>query len=510
MQSIVITEKNIITIQKKHKLLLYPMYICIFLKHTMYIIISKVSIFIIWLLPFWVFAQNSDQFDPVLQKELNNAKTKATENPKQGINELDNVISKAEKTHNIYYKMLAYCDKTFFYTDLNDFKNVLKSADSTIILAQKLSAYEKEIEATVKKSWALMHLGLINEAEAQLKNSYPLLSKLNTNSDYHLAIIGNYWNTYHEFYNVQAKDADAIKKGLKALEYYSKIKDREDRNRRLIQSYTSLGSSYLFEKKADSALHYFQTANNLFSYNKYRDKKALAIIYSGSGMAYNMRREYQKALPFLLQGLKISKDNYPDIYTETLNQLNINFKATNNNTADNPYYKEFLRIKNENEKKNKLTSEEIQEIKDNNNSNLPTIKIIQLFIISFIIILSLIIYIGINKYNKQKEQSKNIVDEKSSHDFNEIIKLAKTNDSAFITRFQEIYPDFYGTLTKQYPLLTPTHIKILSYSYLNYTTKDIAVFMSVSVRTVQTHKYRIRKIININSEQDIIEWTKQI
>ncbi|UHO37150.1 hypothetical protein H5J24_15480 [Chryseobacterium capnotolerans] len=445
-----------------------------------------------------------------MQKELNNAKTKATENPKQGINELDNVISKAEKTHNIYYKMLAYCDKTFFYTDLNDFKNVLKSADSTIILAQKLSAYEKEIEATVKKSWALMHLGLINEAEAQLKNSYPLLSKLNTNSDYHLAIIGNYWNTYHEFYNVQAKDADAIKKGLKALEYYSKIKDREDRNRRLIQSYTSLGSSYLFEKKADSALHYFQTANNLFSYNKYKDKKALAIIYSGSGMAYNMRREYQKALPFLLQGLKISKDNYPDIYTETLNQLNINFKANNNNTADNPYYKEFLRIKNENEKKNKLTSEEIQEIKDNNNSNLPTIKIIQLFIISFIIILSLIIYIGINQYNKQKEQSKNIVDEKSSHDFNEIIKLAKTNDSAFITRFQEIYPDFYGTLTKQYPLLTPTHIKILSYSYLNYTTKDIAVFMSVSVRTVQTHKYRIRKIININSEQDIIEWTKQI
>ncbi|WP_164464028.1 LuxR C-terminal-related transcriptional regulator [Chryseobacterium sp. G0186] len=445
-----------------------------------------------------------------MQKELNNAKTKATENPKQGIDELENVISKAEKTHNIYYKMLAYCDKTFFYTDLNDFKNVLKSADSTIILAQKLSAYEKEIEATVKKSWALMHLGLINEAEAQLKNSYPLLSKLNTNSDYHLAIIGNYWNTYHEFYNVQAKDADAIKKGLKALEYYSKIKDREDRNRRLIQSYTSLGSSYLFEKKVDSALHYFQTANNLFSYNKYKDKKALAIIYSGSGMAYNMRREYQKALQFLLQGLKISKDNYPDIYTETLNQLNINFKATNNNTADNPYYKEFLRIKNENEKKNKLTSEEIQEIKDNNNSNLPTIKIIQLFIISFIIILSLIIYIGINKYNKQKEQSKNIVDEKSSHDFNEIIKLAKTNDSAFITRFQEIYPNFYVTLTKQYPLLTATHIKILSYSYLNYTTKDIAVFMSVSVRTVQTHKYRIRKIINISSEQDIIEWTKQI
>lgn len=477
----------------------------------MYLVILRIPFFHLFLLfiSTTISAQNNFYFDQNLEKDLSKARVVGVGNPGQGIKDLDITIAKARQLHNPYYEMLAFSNKIYFYADLNDNKNVLKSADATIDLARKLNIYDKEIEATVKKTWALMHLGLIKEAEQQLHDTYPMLSKLNINSDYDLAIIGNYWNTYHEFYNVQEKDQEAIKKGIKALEYYSKIKDSEDRNRRLIQSYTSLGSSYLFQNKVDSALYYFITAKNLFPYNKFPDKKAQAIIYSGSGMAYNIQKKYTKALPFLIRGLVLSKNNYPDIYSETLNQLSINFKNTKN-VQNNPYYKQYIAIKKQNEEQNKLTTEELEKIKNKNNNTFFSSRGIQFTVFILLIILIFIIYVILRKYNKQAKKTKEIIENKTATEFSEILSLAKKNDPAFVKRFQEIYPEFYFNLTSKFPELTATHIKILLYSYLNYTTKDIAVFMNITVRTVQTHKYRIRKIININTDENIVDWTKKI
>lgn len=456
----------------------------------------------------YVFGQNNFHFEQDLDNQLSNAKKMAVGNPQLGLKKLDIVILNAKKKNNPYYEMLAKYNKVFFYADINDYKNVLKSSDQTIELAKILKTYDREIEATVKKSWALMHLGLLKETEKLLIEAQPLLDKLNTESDYHLAIIGNYWNTYHEFYSVQEKDQEAIKKGIKALEFYTKIKDSEDRNRRLIQSYSGLGSSYLFQNKSDSALYYFNTAQNLFLYNKFADKKSQAIIYSGSGIAYNMQKKYEKALPLLFKGLELSKDNYPDIYSETLNQISVNFKNTKNSKASQ-YYKKFIAIKGEYEKKNSLTAEEIQKIKETNNPSFFKNSKAKFLIIILLTVLISAIFI-ILKYKRNLKKSKEISQTNKATEITELLTLAKKNDPAFIKRFEEIYPDYYYKIVTMFPDLTPTHIKILLYSYLNYTTKDIALFMNITVRTVQTHKYRIRKIINISSDKNLIEWTKTI
>ena len=97
-----------------------------------------------------------------------------------------------------------------------------------------------------------------------------------------------------------------------------------------------------------------------------------------------------------------------------------------------------------------------------------------------------------------------------SREFNEIIDLAKKNDPAFVKKFEYAFPDFYQKLTENHPDLTHTHIKILIYTYFSYTTKDIATFTNTSVRTVQTHKYRIRKIINIDPEEDLVGWISKL
>ncbi len=168
------------------------------------------------------FGQRNQYYDQTLENTIQKAKILGSNSPSEGISELDRIIKYSQEKKNPYYEMIANSNKVFFYSHLNDFQKMITSADLTILQARKLSIYKKEIEAATKKAWAQVHLGLINEAEKQLTDIDPLLSKLDTNNDVDLNILGLYWNAYQEFYNVQEKDKEAVSKGLKSLEYFSK------------------------------------------------------------------------------------------------------------------------------------------------------------------------------------------------------------------------------------------------------------------------------------------------
>jgi DNA-binding CsgD family transcriptional regulator len=49
-----------------------------------------------------------------------------------------------------------------------------------------------------------------------------------------------------------------------------------------------------------------------------------------------------------------------------------------------------------------------------------------------------------------------------------------------------------------------------AYLYLNFSSKDIAQYTFVTPRAVQIRKNRLRKKLNINSEEDIYLWIKNI
>lgn len=456
------------------------------------------------------FGQRNQYYDQTLENTIQKAKILGSNSPSEGISQLDRIIKYSQEKKNPYYEMIANSNKVFFYSDLNDFQKMITSADLTILQARKLSIYKKEIEAATKKAWAQVHLGLINEAEKQLTDIDPLLSKLDTNNDVDLNILGLYWNTYHEFYNVQEKDKEAVSKGLKSLEYFSKIKNRNNRTHRLIQAYTSIGSNYLFQSKADSALYYFTIGKNLFDFNSFPDKKSLAIIYSGSGMAYSIKKNYKAAIPALIEGINVSKGKYPDIYNTSFAQLS---EAFDNSTREDKekYRTQYEKIKSDIAINNKLKSVEMENIQKATDKNKVS-KYIILWIIFVVLILSGAVYLYYKVRAKEVVYEKVETDNTSidSREFNEIIDLAKKNDPAFVKKFEYAFPDFYQKLTENHPDLTHTHIKILIYTYFSYTTKDIATFTNTSVRTVQTHKYRIRKIINIDPEEDLVGWISKL
>lgn len=73
----------------------------------------------------------------------------------------------------------------------------------------------------------------------------------------------------------------------------------------------------------------------------------------------------------------------------------------------------------------------------------------------------------------------------------------------FEFNFKELHGDFFENLLRQYPKLTPKDLKLCAYLKMNLSTKEIAPLMGITVRGVEIHRYRLRKKLDLASEQNL-------
>ena len=73
----------------------------------------------------------------------------------------------------------------------------------------------------------------------------------------------------------------------------------------------------------------------------------------------------------------------------------------------------------------------------------------------------------------------------------------------FETAFDEVHEDFLIRLKEQYPNLTPKELRLCAYLRMNISTKEIAPLMNISVRGVEICRYRVRKKLNIDRDQNL-------
>lgn len=74
----------------------------------------------------------------------------------------------------------------------------------------------------------------------------------------------------------------------------------------------------------------------------------------------------------------------------------------------------------------------------------------------------------------------------------------------FEVRFQEVHSDFYKNLNKKYPDLTPNEKKICAFLRLNMSTKDISAITYQSVRSINMARFRLRKKLELESDENLI------
>lgn len=102
----------------------------------------------------------------------------------------------------------------------------------------------------------------------------------------------------------------------------------------------------------------------------------------------------------------------------------------------------------------------------------------------------------VNKAEKIEDLSKRIK--------NQISAMLSSNKQyeEFDKKFVEVFPHFYKELNSRYSL-SKTDFRLVAYIKMNKSNNEIAQISGISLRTVQSQRYRLAKKLNLSKDQDL-------
>lgn len=118
--------------------------------------------------------------------------------------------------------------------------------------------------------------------------------------------------------------------------------------------------------------------------------------------------------------------------------------------------------------------------------------------------------------NSIKNQLNSIIDKQSSQAGKPEIDsvISKINKELKSEKFQELFEDYFddvhqdfiSRMKEKHPELSPRELRLCAYLKMNLSTKEIAPLMNISIRGVEIGRYRLRKKLNLDREENLISY----
>ncbi|GAA5095526.1 hypothetical protein GCM10023210_28380 [Chryseobacterium ginsengisoli] len=282
--------------------------------------------------------------------------------------------------------------------------------------------------------------------------------------------------------------------------------------------YITIASRHLDKGEIDSAKYYTDKANDLVLAKK-APIEGKSNVLRAYGKLYIKKKEYDKALKCLFESLEITKKmNFKKRDLESYKLIYEAYKGQNDLQKENEYLLKYSALNdslNQVEKQmanlpiEKLLNDQAEENEKSKNSLYYII--IGVTLISLFIICMLIRFFNQKQKENdttihQKVQETDLLKKKLDTAIDEVIHLAITDDPSFIVKFKEVYSEFYTTLRSEYPQLTVNDMKFFALIKLKFSNKEIAEYAHMSIRTVESKKYRLRKKIDLATDVDFNNW----
>lgn len=115
-----------------------------------------------------------------------------------------------------------------------------------------------------------------------------------------------------------------------------------------------------------------------------------------------------------------------------------------------------------------------------------------------------------------KKQLENIVDEKGeNYNEKETLKRLKVCLNSFFDNYRELtqmmqkklnVDQIIGFVKIQFPEINEKELKVIEYIALHFTTKEIALLLDKSEKSVEYYRSQIRKKIKLNSNISLEEY----
>jgi tetratricopeptide (TPR) repeat protein/DNA-binding CsgD family transcriptional regulator len=90
--------------------------------------------------------------------------------------------------------------------------------------------------------------------------------------------------------------------------------------------------------------------------------------------------------------------------------------------------------------------------------------------------------------------------------FRQVKQQAHSKDEwrVFEEQLNNLSPDVIANLAKRFPELTPTELKICALMKLGLGSKEMAALLSVSLRSIETYRLRIRRKLKLEGEENLM------
>ncbi|NJB35244.1 hypothetical protein [Croceivirga sp. JEA036] len=113
-----------------------------------------------------------------------------------------------------------------------------------------------------------------------------------------------------------------------------------------------------------------------------------------------------------------------------------------------------------------------------------------------------------------KEKLRTNKDNLKQTEVNKLLRSISVSNSnnweEFRLRFTAVNEKFYKKLTEKYPNLTQSDHKICALIKLNFSSKDMARLLGISVESVHTTRYRLRKKLNLERKENLEDFIAQL
>ncbi|WP_175627237.1 helix-turn-helix transcriptional regulator [Chryseobacterium sp. JV274] len=358
-------------------------------------------------------------------------------------------------------------------------------------------------------------------------------------------------------YFVYGKNYNSLDLHEQAIQYFDnafvlahKIKDQKEKEKRLYSiydwkrnSFEYLGlmdSVYSNERKClkspmpmlyitiaerhfklhniDSAEFYINKANELLTTQQI-PIEGKANVLRAFGKLNIEKKNYHNALKYLFSSLKItSKAQLGKRTLESYKLIAEAYRGLNLPELANEYLVKYSALNDSlQQEENAGINMIIKRMHKEQSDQEKRYSFVLLYVILSIVFLGGVIVYFVFKFSKSRERIKDAVinekvkesenlKRKLSCTYEELIMLAKQSDPSFMIKFKDSHSDFYDCLISKYPDLNPNDLKLCAFLKLDLSNKQIADYDHISIRTVESKKYRLRKKLKLSRDIDLYKW----
>src|SRR5690606_20681781 len=483
----------------------------------------RIQLFLL-LLPFCVLSQSPKEIDSLLDLSLQSyygfENQKSIDLAKSALEKAEAINSESRVVEAYYRIARALCDMG---KQQESFQWIGKAQDESFMKNNPL--YRAKL--TEVSALNYMTLGMYPQAIKAYRKTLSVTEGFPSDSLARIITGRSYGNLFVTYRDIGNDDSAYcyLDKEINILKTFNE----KDVYSYLSLSYLDYGEKYLIDEiHLDSAECYFHQSLDLL--NKYKDPFK-HDVYRAFGDLNYLTKNYDKALDYYLRSQAIvEKLDYSDpSFNYILKRISDIYKIRNEEKLEKKYLKKFIALQDsiseaQVETVGRVTNSLIEKQEMELEETRKKIILYGAIILGLVLCTMVLVFYYFRRKQKKesvillqnekelarKENENQKLKSRINESFEEVVQLAKENDSSFLKRFTEIYPDFVKNIHHINPNIQSSEMGFCALLFLNFSTKDIAEYTFVTSKAVQNRKNRIRKKLNISSEEDIYVWMQKL